>query len=169
MKKIFFLLVILSSAVFAQAQKQKTYPYQKDSTLPEFQLLETDSTTWFKSEELPKNKPVMIVYFNPECGHCQLTAHEFMQKKEEFKDVFFVWVTYRATMEEIKQFADDAKMNDDKNIVYGKEMKYTIVPFFNVQYTPYMAVYNEKGKLLQTFDGGTDPDTIYRLLYPVKE
>jgi thiol-disulfide isomerase/thioredoxin len=171
MKKLFFLLVILSSTLFvhAQTQKEKTYPYQKDSTLPSFSMLQTDSSTWFNSNELPKGKPVVIVYFNPECGHCQLTAHEFMEKKEEFKDAFFVWITYRATMDEIKQFGNDAKMFDAANIRLGKEMQYSIVPYYGVHYTPYIAVYNDKGKLLQTYDGGTDPDTIYRLLYNVKE
>ena len=172
MKKIFFLLVILSSALLVHAQTEtpieKTYPYQKDSTLPEFKMLETDSATWFNSDQLPKDRPVVIVYFNPECGHCQLTAHEFLEKKDIFKDAFFVWITYRATMDEIKKFGDDAKMFDDNNIRLGKEMKYTIVPFFSVQYTPYIAVYNESHKLLQTFDGGTDPDTIVNLLHPAK-
>jgi protein-disulfide isomerase len=52
----------------------------------------------------------VIVYFNPECGHCQLTAHDFMEKKDDFKDVFFVWVTYRATMINKSICGDDAKM-----------------------------------------------------------
>jgi thioredoxin-related protein len=165
MKKILFLLLIVFCVSSIYAQKEKISPYQKDSTLPIFSMLQTDSTTWFNTEDFPNNKPVVIVYFNPECGHCQLTAHDFMEKKDDFKDVFFVWVTYRATMDEIKHFGDDAKMFDDKNVVLGKEMKYTIVPFFNVQYTPYIAVYNENHKLLQTFDGGTDPTTILNLLH----
>ena len=169
MKKIFFLPVILCSCLLVHAQKEKTAPYQKDSTLPVFSLLQTDSTTWFNSEDFPKGKPVVIVYFNPDCGHCQLTAHEFMEKEDSFKDVFFVWVTYRATFAEIKQFGEDNKMFDAENIRLGKEMKYTIVPFYDVHYTPYIAVYNEKGKLLQTYDGGTDADTVIRLLYPAKE
>jgi thioredoxin-related protein len=170
MKKILFLLMILCTGLLVQAQRDKKVPlYQKDSTLPVFSLLEIDSTTWFNNLDIPENKPVVIIYFNPECGHCQLTAHEFMEKKDAFKDVFFIWVTYRASFAEIKQFGEDSKILNEENIKLGKEMKYSIVPFYDVQYTPYMAVYNEKGKLLQTFDGGTDPDTIYRLLYPAKE
>ncbi|CAN5392998.1 hypothetical protein BH10BAC2_BH10BAC2_49790 [soil metagenome] len=170
MKKILFLLTILCFGLVVQAQRDKKVPpYQKDSTLPVFSLLEIDSTTWFNNLDIPENRPVVIIYFNPECGHCQLTAHDFMKKMDQFKDVFFIWVTYRASFAEIKQFGGDSKMLDAENIKLGKEMKYSIVPFYDVQYTPYMAVYNEKGKLLQTFDGGTDPDTIYRLLYPPKE
>lgn len=170
MKKILFLLMILCTGLLVQAQRDnKVPPYQKDSTLPVFSLLEIDSTTWFNNLDIPENKPVVIIYFNPECGHCQLTAHEFMEKKDVFKDVFFIWITYRASFAEIKQFGEDSKILNEENIKLGKEMKYSIVPFYDVQYTPYMAVYNEKGKLLQTFDGGTDPGTIYRLLYPAKE
>lgn len=170
MKKILFLLVLLFSGSLLYAQKDKKVPpYQKDSTLPVFSMLQTDSTTWFNSEDFPKDKPVVIVYFNPDCAHCQLTAHEFMEKKEQLKDAFFVWVTYRASFAEIKQFGEDNKMFDAENIRLGKEMKYTIVPFYDVHYTPYIAVYNNKGKLLQTYDGGTDADTVIRLLYPAKE
>lgn len=169
MKKIFLLLLLLSAVSLAHAQNERAYPYQKDSTLPLFSMLETDSTTWFNNENLPKDQPVVIVYFNPECSHCQLTAHEFMEKKDVFKDVFFVWITYRASFSEIKQFGEANKMFDAKNIRLGKEMKYSIVPFYNVHYTPYVAVYNEHGKLMQTFDGGTDPDTVLQLLHPLKQ
>ena len=31
-----------------------------------------------------------MLYFSPECGHCQLTAHEFMKDAKRFKDVFCV-------------------------------------------------------------------------------
>lgn len=170
MKKIIFLLIILYPGILVHAQRdKKVAPYQKDSILPVFSMLEIDSTTWFNNLDIPENKAVVIIYFNPECGHCQLTAHEFLEKKDAFKDVFFIWITYRASFAEIKQFGEDSKMFNEENIKLGKEMKYGIVPFYNVQYTPYMAVYNKRGKLLQTFDGGTDPDTIYRLLYPAKE
>ena len=164
MKQLLFILLVSGISFCANAQKEKKQPYQKDSTLPSFKMLLTDSTTWFNSDELPKDKPVVIVYFNPECGHCQLTAHEFMEKADAFKDAFFVWITYRATMDEIKRFGTDAKMMDAANIKLGKEMAYTIVPYFGVQYTPYVAVYNKTGKLVKTFDGGTDPDTVLNLL-----
>ena len=170
MKQIFFFLLLSLVHSFIYAQKSESVPpYQKDSTLPTFSILQTDSTTWFNNLDLPKDKPVIIVYFNPECGHCQLTAHEFQEKMDAFKDVFFVWTCYHVSLSEIKKFAEDYKLLDAPNVRVGKEIKYAIVPFYQVKYTPYMAIYNEKGKLLQTFDGGTDPDTVIRLLHPEKK
>ena len=106
-----------------------------------------------------------MLYFSPECGHCQLTAHEFMKDAKRFKDVFFVWVSYQP-MEEIKTFADNYKMLKAKNIAVGRDPKYYIPSFFRVKYTPFIAAYNKDGKLIAAFDGGTDTDTVYDLLYP---
>jgi len=137
-------------------------PYQKDSTIPAFSILQTDST-WFNKEALPHNEPVVIIYFSPECGHCQLTAHEFDEKMKKMKDVFFVWVSYHP-MTDIKSFAEEYKLVDQKNIRVGRDPKYFVPSFYRVKFTPFMAVYGKNGKLIQTYDSGTDPDTIIKLL-----
>jgi thiol-disulfide isomerase/thioredoxin len=164
------LLAFLFSGYFlsvANAQKFDTIPpYQKDSTIPALSILQTDST-WFNKEALPRNEPVVIIYFRPDCGHCQLTAHEFEQKMDQLKDVFFIWVSYDS-VSHIKSFAEEYKLLDAKNIKVGRDTKYYVPSFFKIKFTPYIAVYNKKGKLIQTYEGGTDPDTIIRLLHPPK-
>ena len=138
-------------------------PYRKDSTVPAFTILQTDST-WFNKEALPHNKPVIIIYFRPDCGHCQLTAHEFQEKLNQFKDAFFVWVSYDSVAH-IKSFAEEYQLLNAKNIRVGRDTKYYVPSFFRVKFTPFIAVYNKKGKLIQTYDGGTEPDTIIQLLH----
>ena len=71
-------------------------------------------------------------------------------------------------MQEIQSFADTYKMLHVKNLVIGRDPKYYVPSYYRVKFTPYVAVYNKEGRLLQTFDGGTDPDTLYRLLYPAQ-
>jgi thiol-disulfide isomerase/thioredoxin len=158
----FLLLCSLTSTVYAQSY-DSTPPYQKDSLIPAFSILQTDST-WFNKEALPGNKPVVIIYFNPECGHCQLTAHEFDQKKNKLKNVFFIWVTYDTSFKEIKSFAAEYKLLDEKNIRIGRDPKYFVPSFYRVKFTPFMAVYGKNGKLVKTYETGTDPDTIVKLL-----
>ena len=88
------LIFFLSGTPFLHAQEYDSIPlYQKDSTIPDFSIMQTDSS-WFVKEFLPPNKPVIIIYFSPDCGHCQLTAHDFEKKMNKMKDVFFVWVSY---------------------------------------------------------------------------
>ena len=152
----------LFTIVHAQAY-DSVPPYRKDSTIPPFTILQTDSS-WFNKEALPHNKPVVIIYFRPDCGHCQLTAHEFQQKLNQFKDAFFVWVSYDS-VDHIKSFAEDYHLLNEKNIRVGRDVKYYVPSFFHIRYTPFIAVYNRKGKLMQTYEGGTEPDTIIQLLH----
>ncbi len=68
-------------------------PYKKNPSLPPFKLLQADST-WFTNMELAKKKPVVIIYFSPECGHCQLAAQEMTNSIDKLKDATFLWVSY---------------------------------------------------------------------------
>lgn len=147
---------------FAQDGFDTIPPYQKDSTLPDFMLLQTDST-WFLKNEIPANKPVIITYFSPTCGHCQLTANDFKQEYRKLKDFFFIWVSY-SPMEEIKIFAQNFDLLHHNNIRIGRDPNYLVPAFFRVKYTPFMAVYGTNGRLIKTFELGTDPQTIIDLL-----
>jgi thiol-disulfide isomerase/thioredoxin len=163
MKYIFAFLLGCCFTSFLHAQAYDSIPpYEKDSSIPAFSILQTDST-WFNKEALPNNEPVVIIYFSPECGHCQLTAHEFEQKMKKMRNVFFVWVSYHP-MADIKSFAEEYKLLDEKNIRVGRDPKYFVPSFYRVKYTPFMAVYGKNGRLIQTYEAGTDPDTIIKLL-----
>lgn len=161
--KSFLLFILLPLfALKSIAQDSLVAPFKKDPNMPAFNILQTDST-WFGKNDLPKDKPVVIVYFSPDCGHCQLTAHEFEEKMDQFKDVEFVWISF-LSIDKIKSFADEYKLSHYENVRVGRDPKYFVPSFFQVKVTPFMAVYSKKGRLIQTFVGGTDPDTIMRVL-----
>src|ERR1700750_2058496 len=103
MKKILLLFMLAAKINTIHAQDYDTVPpYQKDSLhIPEFTVLKTDST-YTNDKVIPKDKPVVIIYFSPTCGHCQITAQEFGEKMKDMKDIYFVWVTYNHSLAEIK-------------------------------------------------------------------
>lgn len=137
-------------------------PYQKDSIAPAFSILQTDST-WFNKQALPEHTPVVIVYFSPTCHHCQLAAHEFSEKMKKMKDIFFVWLSYYS-VPELKTFDEEYHLTKFKNVRLGRDTKYYIAPFYKIRYTPFMAVYGKDGKLLATYEQGTDPKTIMEVI-----
>src|SRR4051812_23908513 len=105
MKKllIFLLIAVKINSIHAQAF-DTIPPYQKDSLhIPHFTVLKTDST-YTNDQKIPDNKPVVIIYFSPTCGHCQITADEFSKRMQDMKDIYFVWVSYYP-LPEIKDFA----------------------------------------------------------------
>lgn len=163
MKNILFVVFFFCTlSAFSQNEFDTIPPYQKDSTLPHFMLLQTDST-WFLENELPKDKPIVIIYFSPTCGHCQITANEFKQKSKDLKNIFFVWASY-SPMDEIKIFATNFDLLNQQNIRIGRDPNYIIPAYFRVKYTPFIALYNTRGKIIQTFEYGTDPQTVIDIL-----
>src|SRR5216110_211077 len=104
MKKIFLLLIILTATVFSFGQKDSTYPppYLQYPTVPPFKLLEADSTL-FTKDDLSKNKPVLIILFDPSCDHCKHETEEIISKIDSFKNIQIVMIT-NAEFAELKKF-----------------------------------------------------------------
>jgi peroxiredoxin len=91
MKKLilFFCLIIVAGC----SQAQDTVDNAKIQNIPPFKLLRTDST-WFTPANLKKNKPVMIIYFSPDCSHCQHLVYEMRPKMKQLRNVQIVMVTF---------------------------------------------------------------------------
>ena len=159
-KMLFVLFTFFSIASFAQTEDLPAY--KKQPGVPQFMILQTDSS-WFTTSSLPKNKPVIITYFSPECGHCQLEAQELSKHMEELKDVNFVWTSF-LTPKEIGDFVDKYEMKKYKNVHFGRDTKYYIPVFYDLKYTPFSAVYDRNGKLIKTYETGIDFKELNELL-----
>ena len=165
MKRLIFTLLIMSglSGVVSAQSTISEAPYKKDSSLPNFKLLLSDSST-FTRASLHKNKPVIIVYYNPDCSHCQATAEEFQKKMSNLpKDVQMLWVTYLAPFDEINTFAKQYGFDKDKNVHFGKDTEYYIPSFFRVEYTPFVAAYDKGWRLIKTWQSHVNIDELMGL------
>jgi thioredoxin-related protein len=165
MKKILLLLIFSVKIISVHAQDVDTIPpYQKDSLhIPQFTVLKLDST-YTSDKAIPANKPVVLVYFSPTCGHCQLTAQEFGERMKDMRNIFFVWVTYYYPLDEIKNFAKKFNLQQFNNIIVGKLPDYHIPSYYKIKYTPFMAIYNKQHHLVKTYPQGTEADTLINLL-----
>ncbi len=166
MKKaiVIALMLVGCVSVFAQdGYDADTIPaYKKTNKIPYFSILQPDST-WLTTQQLPAKKPVVIIYFSPDCGHCQMTAKEFVTDIDKLKNVELVWVSYH-TPQEIKDFADNYGLSHFNNVIMARDVNYFFVPFYKIPSTPFMAVYDRNGKFLESYTGGTDAETIALLL-----
>ncbi len=165
---IAFLMLLFAGMAQAQTQTQEQAdndtmpPYKKTTRIPQFDILRPDST-WFTNKELPAGKPLVIIYFSPDCGHCQLTAQEFVKDMDKLKNTELLWVSYH-TPQQIKEFSETYKLSGYDNVVVGRDPNYKIPAFYRVQFTPFMAVYDKKGIFLKAYQQGTDPATIAKLI-----
>ncbi len=147
MKGILFFLSLIISAGCTQAQPAA----ERAQHLPPYRIVNVDSVL-ITPARLKKNKPVMLIYFSPDCGHCQRLMYEMKPKMKEFGDAQIVMITftqYRA----IKNFYHDFGLAAYPNITVGTEgYTYFVQRYYEVKTTPFVAVYDRKGKLVKVFD-----------------
>src|SRR4051812_3473123 len=89
MRIIFILLIAVFISLSSNAQTKAISsntdtlaPYQKNPSIPPFSIQMPDSS-WFSKVKLKPNKPTLILYFSPDCGHCQLETEEVLSKMKE--------------------------------------------------------------------------------------
>lgn len=162
MKQFIILLVAVGAFINAKAQKDTIPPYKQVPFIPAFSIQLTDSSN-FSKKDLPKNSPVVIIYFNPECGHCQQEATELSKNMDKFKKVFFVMAAY-ADLEKIKEFGELHGLDKFSNVKLGRETKYFLPVFYQVKTTPFSAVYDKKGKLVNGFEHGLSVEELEKTL-----
>ncbi len=53
--------------------------------------------TIFTANDLPKGKSVVLIYFDPDCDHCQKLMTALFKKINDFKKAEIVMVTFKTT------------------------------------------------------------------------
>jgi protein-disulfide isomerase len=153
MKKLFFFLTLVIAAGCSQAQTPATDNTAAIQNIPAFHILTKDST-YLTNANLKKGKPVMIIYFAPDCSHCQRMMYEMKPDMKKFSGMQIVMVTFIQTnmLKMLKEFYRDYNFAAYPNIMMGTEYPdYKLQRYYNVSTTPYVAVYDHNGKLVKAF------------------
>lgn len=143
---------------FSQTEANKA-PYERFPEFPPFTLLMQDSSSVLIKEKLPKKSPVLLILFNPDCDHCQHETEDITKRIEEFSKIQIIMAT-PASIPMMKAFIDKYNLTKFKNIVVGQDHKMMMPTFFMIRNMPFLAFYNEKKELIETFSGSMPVDTI---------
>ncbi len=157
MKKAWGLLFILFSInTLAQTDTvaKKLPPFLELPYVPSYKLLQMDSTRYAYKYQLKKDQPVVVMYFSPDCEHCREETRRITDSMKLLKKVQFVFASY-APFAQVKQFYKDFNLEKYKNVVYGRDEQFFFPRFYDVKYTPFVAVYGSDGKLVRVFEGGS--------------
>jgi thiol-disulfide isomerase/thioredoxin len=154
MKKLFlfsfFLLITIIS--FCQTDSAALAPYQRFPTVPPFKLLKIDSSSYFTKNDLKKNKPVLIILFNPDCDHCKHETEEIIKNMDQLKNVQIIMST-NMPFDMMKSFYEKYSLQKFENIIVGQDFQYILPSFYKIHFMPYLAMYDKKGNLLTTSQG----------------
>lgn len=156
---LFFGLVSLN----AQSPIDNRPTYVKSPALPAFKLILTDSTL-FTEKLIPKSEFTCIVYFSPDCGHCQHEADQMIRNMDSLKQVQFIWVSYRE-FNDIKAFGRKYQFDLYPNIIIGRDPEYTIPAFFQVKFTPFVALYDKNKAFLKAWESGVEMPELLQFIH----
>lgn len=79
--------------------------------------------------------------------------------KEALKDIHIVMAT-TLPVYKMKAFAEKYGLNEMENVVVARDLYYTLPAFYEIRNLPYLALYDKKGKLIETFEGSVGWDKI---------
>jgi thioredoxin-related protein len=150
MKKIVFSLLALCLVFNALAQTDSSQMYFKSPTIPAFNLIKIPDSSSFINAQLQNNKPTVLIFFAPDCDHCQEATKNLVAKIDQLKNVQIVMV---AGMEYgiVKKFYADYKLADCANITVTRDPLFKLPQYYSVHSIPDVYVYDKKGKYLNHF------------------
>ena len=166
LKRIIVILIFIIIGYFGcsiiQKIKQKNITTQHIQNIPEFSFKTLDNTDFTKND-LDRDKPKLIIYFNSECEFCQSEAIRIQKNLIDFKGIQLVFISYEP-IEKIRSFAEQYKLLNKENVIFLEGEKLFFVNSLDVKKFPYMLLYSKEGKLIKEFKGATKIEIIIKAL-----
>lgn len=162
MKKCLVIFVLLFIAVRSFSQTDTTVaPYLQFPFIPPFKIQMMDSS-WFSKSGLSNKKPTWVIYFSPDCGHCQQVTEQIISNINPLRNVQIVMIASRP-FEDVKNFYDHFMIKRFPTIKMGVDAARMVTNFYRVEHTPFSAFYDKKGNLIKAFVDAPAIDEIVNL------
>jgi thiol-disulfide isomerase/thioredoxin len=127
--------------------------------LPPFKIIQSDGKV-FRAQDLPVGKPVIIIYFSPDCEDCQKFTESMLSRMDDFWKASIVMVTY-LPVKDVAGFVSKYKLNIYPNIHVGTEGSTFIVRYYyNVKLFPFVVLLNKNGKVEKIWERKEDIDDL---------
>ncbi|MFD2570640.1 TlpA family protein disulfide reductase [Spirosoma soli] len=158
-----FILATLSYFVWGFTTKlnRKKEVAQRVQTLPNFTASLLDRSVISKTTLA--GQPVVLLYFDPDCDHCQREADELYKKSVLLKQAMIVMLS-SAPISDLTTFTEAYKLNALPNVRVAhidRQVAYDTLGFTSV---PDVLIYHADGSLAKHFKGETSVEAIARHL-----
>lgn len=158
MKKFPYLLFVFLLVSFS------LYSYVASSqTLPNFKIKLTNGKI-FTTSDVSNKKPLVLIYFAPDCEHCQVLIKQLLNKISVFKHAQIIMVTFES-LEAVTAFKKEYKLDKYPNIIVGMELPvFFFRTYYDLQQTPFTALFNKNKKLVASYKDFTPLDDLIKEL-----
>ena len=135
----FLLSVVLFISTPANAQ-----------TIPEFKVKLTNGAS-VSSKNAARQKPLLIIYFAPDCDHCRKLMDQLFPKMNALKNTEILMVTFES-LNDVAWFENHYHTKNYPNIKVGVEQPvFFLKNYYRLEHTPFTALFDKNGKLLVSY------------------
>ena len=156
-----------SSKASTQTPKAKnTYEKplaQPGASLPSFAFLTADEKVYYDTS-LRKQTPLILVLFNPSCGHCMDVAVNMKSRIQDLLGADIVFLTGNNLLAELPSFIQQTRLHGLPNVYVGIDHSDVSKGLFEYNGIPQIMVYNKNRILLKTYYKQIEIDDIVRLI-----
>ena len=107
-----------------------------------------------------KTKPLVIIYFHPECEHCQYEAKEIGQNAKAFEHCQLVMITRDDSIQRVNDFISKYNLFEVDNIEILLDNKNQFKKTFGKALIPSVYIYDKSQKLKKQYLGETKQEAI---------
>ena len=119
-------------------------------TLPDFKVKLTNGST-FSTKEASHKKPLLIIYFAPDCEHCRALMDQLFPQMNVFKNTQILMVTFES-LNDVAWFENHYQTKNYPNIKVGTEVPvFFLKNYYHLEHTPFTALFNKNGKLMVSY------------------
>jgi thiol-disulfide isomerase/thioredoxin len=155
-KNLLFVVLLLSFSRVAISQ-----------TIPDFKI-ELTNGKMFTTKDLSKSKPTIIIYFAPDCEHCQVLIKGLLKKINAFKKSQVILASFES-LQQVSTFEKDYGLKSYPYIKTGIEKPvFFFRYFYHLENTPFTALYDKNGKYVISYKKQTPVDDLIKHLNALK-
>lgn len=128
-------------------------------SIPEFKINTVPDSSFYTSAELKKGEPFMMMFFSPDCEHCQRQTKELLAYKKELSGIQIVMIS-PLSFQDNKNFYDEYDLKSMPNVKMGTDVTFKLRLLYKITTFPSMYVYDKNGTLAKAFVGNIDVPAI---------
>jgi protein-disulfide isomerase len=114
----------------------------------------------YTNADLPADKNVIVMLFNPTCEHCEQQAERFQKNLGVFKNTQLIFLASPTMGPYMTLFAEKFHLNEYPQIWIGLDYDNFIERAFLYYALPQLCIYNKEKKLERMISGGAPVDSL---------
>lgn len=113
-------------------------------------------------KDMPKDSPVLIIYFKTDCGHCRMDAERMPQLAAAYK--IPIWMASYQSKEELSAFAKEFKLDQVPNLRVLNDFSKGMHNWFDFKYVPFIVLVDGKGNFIKEFNLLPKPEELQEVI-----